>query len=67
MDSSLLLDRGAMVDCEVAATSVRAEGQVYARRVVGVAIPKVAILANGEEDSKGTDLTHAAATALRRA
>jgi glycerol-3-phosphate acyltransferase PlsX len=34
--------------------------------VLGTARPKVAILSNGEEDSKGTDLTRAAAAALRR-
>jgi glycerol-3-phosphate acyltransferase PlsX len=42
-------------------------GEVYARRVLGVARPRVAVLANGEEDSKGTDLTRATAAALRRA
>ncbi len=42
-------------------------GELYARRVQGVARPRVAVLANGEEESKGTDLTRLAATALRRA
>jgi glycerol-3-phosphate acyltransferase PlsX len=42
-------------------------GEVYSRRVLGVARPKVAILSNGEEDSKGTELTRAAAAALRGA
>jgi glycerol-3-phosphate acyltransferase PlsX len=42
-------------------------GEVYSRRVLGSARPRVAILSNGEEESKGTDLTRAAAEALRRA
>jgi glycerol-3-phosphate acyltransferase PlsX len=42
-------------------------GEVYARRVLGVARPRVGIVANGEEEGKGTDLTRAAAAALRKA
>ena len=42
-------------------------GEVYSRRVLGVARPSVAILANGEEEGKGTELTRAAAAALRGA
>jgi glycerol-3-phosphate acyltransferase PlsX len=41
-------------------------GDVYSRRVLGVHEPRVAVLSNGEEDGKGTDLTRAVATALRR-
>src|SRR6266446_2402468 len=41
-------------------------GEVYARRVLGIARPRVGIVANGEEEGKGTDLTRAAAAALRR-
>jgi phosphate acyltransferase len=59
---------GAVVDCRpVHLVQFALMGEVYARRVVGVARPKVAVLANGEEESKGTDLTRAAAAALRRA
>ncbi len=64
----LLLDMGAMVDCRsIHLVQFALMGEVYARRVAGVARPKVAILSNGEEDSKGTDLTRAAAAALRGA
>lgn len=63
----LLLDMGAVVDCKPShLVQFALMGDVYARRVIGVARPKVALLANGEEDSKGTDLTRAAAAALRR-
>ncbi len=64
----LLLDMGAVVDCRpIHLVQFALMGEVYARRVSGVARPRVAILSNGEEDSKGTDLTRAAAAALRRA
>jgi phosphate acyltransferase len=64
----LLLDMGAMVDCRpIHLVQFALMGEVYARRVAGVARPRIAILANGEEDSKGTDLTRAAAAALRGA
>src|SRR5207248_86918 len=35
-------------------------------RVQGIARPRVGILSNGEEASKGTDLTRAAAEAMRQ-
>ena len=63
----LLLDMGANVDCKpIHLVQFALMGEVYARRVLGAARPKVAILSNGEEDSKGNDLTRAAAAALRR-
>ncbi len=63
----ILLDMGAMVDCKpIHLVQFALMGEVYARRVVGVPRPRVAVLSNGEEDSKGTDLTRAAAAALRR-
>ena len=64
----IMLDMGAVVDCRpIHLVQFALMGEVWARRVVGVARPRVAILSNGEEDSKGTDLTRAAAAALRRA
>ena len=64
----LMLDMGANVDCKpLHLVQFALMGEVYSRRVLGVARPKVAILANGEEQSKGTELTRAAATALRGA
>jgi glycerol-3-phosphate acyltransferase PlsX len=41
-------------------------GEVYARRVLGVLHPRIGVVANGEEEGKGTDLTRAAAAALRK-
>jgi len=64
----LLLDMGANVDCKPShLVQFALMGEVYARRVLGVARPRVALLSNGEEDSKGNELTRAAAAALRRA
>jgi phosphate acyltransferase len=66
--SPLLLDMGAVVDCKPShLVQFALMGEVYARRVIGVEKPRVAVLSNGEEDSKGTDLTRAAAAALRNA
>jgi glycerol-3-phosphate acyltransferase PlsX len=65
--ASIMLDMGAVVDAKpIHLVQFGLMGEVWARRVLGVARPRVAILANGEEDSKGTDLTRAAAAALRR-
>jgi len=63
----IMLDMGAVVDAKpIHLVQFALMGEVWARRVAGVARPKVAILSNGEEDSKGTDLTRTAAAALRR-
>ncbi len=63
----IMLDMGAVVDCKpIHLVQFALMGEVWARRVVGVPRPRVAILSNGEEDSKGTDLTRMAAAALRR-
>ena len=63
----VLIDAGANVDVKplhVAQFAVM--GEAYARLVGGVAKPRVAVLSNGEEPSKGTALTRAAAEALAR-
>jgi fatty acid/phospholipid biosynthesis enzyme len=45
---------------------LRRLGAVYARRVRAVARPSIGVVANAEEEEKGTDLTRAAASALRK-
>jgi glycerol-3-phosphate acyltransferase PlsX len=63
----ILLDAGANIDCRpVHLVQFALMAEVYARRVGGVARPGVAVLSNGEEESKGTELTRATAAALRR-
>ena len=62
-----MLDAGANVDCKpLHLVQFALMGEVYSRRVLGVSRPRVALLANGEESSKGTALTRAAAAALTR-
>jgi glycerol-3-phosphate acyltransferase PlsX len=64
----LLLDMGAVVDCKPShLVQFALMGELYSRKVAGVHRPRVAILSNGEEESKGTDLTRAAAAALKGA
>lgn len=63
----LMLDMGANVDCKPShLVQFALMGEVYSRRVLEIARPRVAILSNGEEDSKGSELTRAAAQALRK-
>jgi glycerol-3-phosphate acyltransferase PlsX len=62
----LLLDMGANVDCRpIHLVQFGLMGELYARRVLGLARPTVAVLSNGEEEGKGTELTRAAAAALK--
>ena len=64
---AVLVDMGANVDCTpLQIVQFALMGEVYARRVLGVARPRVGVVANGEEEGKGTELTRAAATALRK-
>src|SRR5215468_2603807 len=63
----LLLDAGANVECKPAHLAQFAlMGEVYVRRLLGVHRPRVAILSNGEEASKGTPLTRSALDLLRQ-
>ncbi len=63
----VMLDAGANVECKpVHLVQFALMGEIYARRVLGVSRPRVAILANGEEATKGTAVTRAAAEALTR-
>jgi glycerol-3-phosphate acyltransferase PlsX len=53
----VLVDAGATVDCEVNNLyEFAVMGTVYAQSVLGIARPRVGLLSNGEESSKGNDL-----------
>lgn len=57
----VLLDAGANPVCEpqhLAQFAVM--GDIFAREILGIAKPRVGVLSNGSEESKGTDLTRAA-------
>ncbi len=63
---ALLIDAGANTEVKpLNLAQFAVMGSVYAQRVRAVANPRIGILANGEEDSKGTDLTRAAAAMVR--
>ncbi len=55
---SLLLDVGAVTDCKARNLYEFAiMGRAYAKEVMGIENPKIGLLSNGEEDSKGNELT----------
>lgn len=60
-----LVDAGANVECRpLHLVQFAVMGEAYARVVRGIERPSVGLLSNGEEDSKGTDVTRAAHAAL---
>ncbi|MGH7815578.1 MAG: phosphate acyltransferase PlsX [Candidatus Binataceae bacterium] len=62
---ALLIDAGANTDIKpINLVQFAVMGSVYWRHVRNVSRPRVGILSNGEEASKGTDLTRAAAAML---
>jgi glycerol-3-phosphate acyltransferase PlsX len=65
-DQTLVLDVGGNVDCKPQHLAQFAlMGEVYARHVLGKPQPRVGLLSNGEEESKGNDLTREAHQLLR--
>jgi glycerol-3-phosphate acyltransferase PlsX len=63
----VLLDVGANVDCEPRQILEFAlMGEIYSRKVLGVSQPKIGLLSNGEEESKGNDLTRSSHKLLRQ-
>jgi glycerol-3-phosphate acyltransferase PlsX len=64
---TLVLDVGGNVDCKpVHLVQFALMGEVYARYVMGIAHPRCGILSNGEEESKGNDLTRETSAILRK-
>jgi glycerol-3-phosphate acyltransferase PlsX len=64
---TLLIDAGANTEAKpIHLAQFAVMGSVYSRRVRNIARPRVGILSNGEEASKGSDLTRAAAEMLNR-
>jgi glycerol-3-phosphate acyltransferase PlsX len=63
---TLIVDVGANADCKPEYLAQFAlMGSVYMRSVFGIAQPKVALLSNGEEETKGNALVQAAHPKLR--
>ncbi|HPX60913.1 MAG TPA: phosphate acyltransferase PlsX [Deltaproteobacteria bacterium] len=64
--STLVLDVGGNVDCKpIHLVQFAIMGEVYSRYVMGIPNPAVGLLSNGEEDSKGNDLTRETNSILR--
>lgn len=62
-----LLDAGANVECEpLNLVQFAVMGDVFARSVRGLLSPRIGLVSNGEEASKGTELTRAADRVLRQ-
>jgi glycerol-3-phosphate acyltransferase PlsX len=58
---TLLIDVGANVDCKpIQLVQFGLMGSIFMNRVIGLESPKVALLSNGEERSKGTEVTREA-------
>jgi phosphate acyltransferase len=54
----IIVDVGANVDCKPRHLfQFAVMGNVYARRIFGLQNPRIGLLSNGEEDTKGNDLT----------
>ncbi len=65
---SLMLDVGANVDCKPAhLLQFGIMGYHYAKRIMGVEDPRVGLLSNGEENTKGNEATLAAFPKLQAA
>ncbi len=63
---AILLDVGANVDCKPKhLLQFAVMGHVYAHRVLGIPSPRIGLLSNGEEATKGNELTIRAGELLR--
>jgi len=59
-DKTLVLDVGSVTDCKPENLfQFGAMGEAYAEKILKIKNPKVGLLANGSEDSKGNELTKA--------
>lgn len=64
---TLVLDVGGNVDCKPQhLVQFAIMGEVYARYAMGIKNPSVGLLSNGEEDSKGNELTRETNAVLRQ-
>jgi glycerol-3-phosphate acyltransferase PlsX len=64
---TVVLDVGGNVDCKsLHLVQFAIMGDIYARHVMGVSTPRVGLLSNGEEDSKGNELTRETNQMLKR-
>jgi len=63
----VLLDGGANPECTAEIlVQFAVMGSVYSHAMLGIERPRVGVLSNGSEDSKGTDLTRTAVALIRK-
>ncbi|MEN9732836.1 MAG: hypothetical protein RLZ45_831 [Verrucomicrobiota bacterium] len=63
----VLLDGGANPECTPEILlQFAVMGSVYSKAMLGIQKPRVGVLSNGSEESKGTDLTRAAVSLIRK-
>ena len=68
LKGTVIIDAGANVDCKPRQLlQFGIMGSVYAQHVLAISNPRVGILSNGEETSKGNELTRAASEQLASA
>jgi phosphate acyltransferase len=64
--NTLVLDVGGNVDCKpIHLVQFAVMGEVYARFAMGISSPRIGLLSNGEEESKGNELTRETSALLR--
>lgn len=65
---TVIVDAGANVDCKPRhLLQFGLMGSIYAERILSIRNPRVGVLSNGEEESKGNELTRAASELLAAA
>jgi len=65
--ATVLLDSGANVDCKPEyLVQFAIMGEVYSREIMGVINPKIGLISNGEEDTKGNETTLSAFNKLKK-
>src|ERR1035437_1926703 len=63
---TLVLDIGGNIDCKpLHLVQFAIMGEVYARHVMGLENPRIGLLSNGEEESKGNELTRETHSVLK--
>ena len=64
---SLVLDVGANVDCKAEhLVQFAVMGEAYAKDILKITKPKIGLLSNGEEESKGNEITKEAFSSLKK-
>jgi glycerol-3-phosphate acyltransferase PlsX len=59
-EKTLVLDVGSVTDCKpINLFQFGVMGEAYAEKIMGISSPKVGLLSNGSEDTKGNELTKA--------